>query len=63
MMGTWFLASFFGNYAAGFLGGYWEQIPKEIFFFMIAVIGLVAGLMILMIQKPLKRAVGPRHTM
>jgi len=56
MMGTWFLASFFGNYGAGFLGGYWEVIPKDIFFLMIAVIGLAAGLAILLIQRPLKEA-------
>jgi POT family proton-dependent oligopeptide transporter len=58
MMGTWFLASFFGNYAAGFIGGYWEKIPKEAFFLMIAAIGLAAGLAILMIQRPLRKVVG-----
>jgi POT family proton-dependent oligopeptide transporter len=58
MMGTWFLAAFFGDYAAGFIGGYWEKIPKDAFFLMIAAIGLAAGLAILMIQKPLRKVVG-----
>jgi POT family proton-dependent oligopeptide transporter len=56
MMGTWFLASFLGNYGAGFLGRYWKVIPKDLFFLMIAAIGFAAGVAILLIQKPLKRA-------
>lgn len=59
MMGTWFLSSFIGNYAAGFLGRYWEGMSKDIFFLMIAAIGFTAGLAILSILKPLKRAIGP----
>jgi len=59
MMGTWFLSSFVGNYAAGFLGHYWERMPKDVFFLMIAGISLAAGLAILAILKPVKRAVGP----
>lgn len=62
MMGIWFLASFLGNYAAGFLGGYWERIPKEFFFLTIALIGIAAGFAILLIRKPLKRAVATEHT-
>jgi proton-dependent oligopeptide transporter, POT family len=63
MMGIWFLAIFLGNYGAGFLGGYWELIPKEVFFAMMAAIGIAAGLAILAIRKPLKKAVGTEHTM
>jgi len=59
MMGTWFLSSFVGNYAAGFLGHYWERMSKDVFFLMIAGIGFAAGLAILAILKPVKRAVGP----
>jgi proton-dependent oligopeptide transporter, POT family len=63
MMGIWFMAAFFGNYGAGFLGTYWAKMPKEVFFLMIAAIGLAAGVAILMIHKPLKRAVGTEHAM
>jgi POT family proton-dependent oligopeptide transporter len=63
MMGVWFAASFLGNYAAGFLGTYWERMNKDVFFLMIAVIAFAAGLAILMILRPLKRAIGPGHDM
>ncbi|MFH1113162.1 MAG: peptide MFS transporter [Pseudomonadota bacterium] len=58
MMGTWFLAAFLGNYGAGFLGGYWEVIPKDVFFLVIAAIGFAAGVAILLIRRPLKNAMG-----
>lgn len=59
MMGVWFLASFVGNYSAGFLGHYWEIVPKDFFFLMMVIVSAVAGLAILLILKPLKRAIGP----
>jgi POT family proton-dependent oligopeptide transporter len=58
MMGTWFLSSFFGNYAAGFLGRYWNVMSKDLFFLMFASIGLVAGVTIFLLLKPMKRAMG-----
>ncbi len=63
MMGIWLLSSFFGNYAAGFLGSYWEIMPKESFFFAMAIIAAVAGLTIRLIIKPLNRAMGPEYSM
>jgi POT family proton-dependent oligopeptide transporter len=63
MMGTWFLSSFVGNYAAGFLGHYWEVMSKDVFFLMIAVIGFAAGLGILLILNPLKRAIGSKTSL
>jgi len=63
MMGIWFMSSFIGNYAAGFLGEYWETMPKDEFFFVMAVIAFVAGLAILLIIKPLKRAIGSEYGM
>jgi proton-dependent oligopeptide transporter, POT family len=55
MMGIWFSASFIGNYGAGFLGHYWEKMPKDIFFLMIAGVAFGAGVSILLILKPLKQ--------
>lgn len=63
MMGIWFLSSFIGNYAAGFLGHYWEKMPKDAFFLMIAAMAFCAGVAILLILKPLKRAMGPKGSM
>lgn len=58
MMGIWFLSSFVGNYAAGFIGRYWEQMSKDIFFLMVASMGLAAGLAVLLTIKLFKRAAG-----
>jgi proton-dependent oligopeptide transporter, POT family len=56
MMGVWFLSSFVGNYAAGFLGTYWEKMPKDAFFLLVAAVAMAAGLAIRVFRKPLKRA-------
>jgi proton-dependent oligopeptide transporter, POT family len=58
MMGIWFSSAFIGNYAAGFLGHYWEMMPKDTFFLMIAAIAFLAGAATLLILKPLQRAMG-----
>jgi proton-dependent oligopeptide transporter, POT family len=62
MMGVWLLSSFFGNYAAGFLGSYWEVVAKGWFFFGMAIVAFIAGIMIRLIIKPLKRAIGPEYS-
>ncbi|MDA8408676.1 MAG: peptide MFS transporter [Deltaproteobacteria bacterium] len=58
MMGLWFLSFFAGNYAAGFLGEYWDEMNKENFFIMIATIAFTAGLAMIIILKFLKRGMG-----
>ncbi len=58
LMGVWFLSSFFGNYASGFLGSFWEKMSKESFFILLSAISIAAGLAILAIYKPLKKAIG-----
>ena len=42
MMGIWFLSSFFGNYLSGYLGTFWEKMPRERFFLMLSVLGFLA---------------------
>lgn len=61
MMGVWFASSFFGNYMCGFLGTFWEKMPKEAFFTLLAVLACGAGLGIFAILKPLKKAIGHGH--
>ncbi len=56
MMGMWFLSSFAGNYLSGFLGMYWERMPKEAFFMMLSALALTTGLVMFAINKPLRRA-------
>ncbi|HPO12423.1 MAG TPA: peptide MFS transporter [Candidatus Hydrogenedentes bacterium] len=56
LMGMWFLASFLGNYLSGYLGTFWEKMPKESFFILLSALSIGAGLGILLVNKPLKRA-------
>ncbi|HEY4113766.1 MAG TPA: peptide MFS transporter [Rhizomicrobium sp.] len=54
MMGFWFIAVFIGNSFAGFVGSFWDQMPKSTFFLMVAVIPTVAALIIWLFDKPLR---------
>lgn len=56
LMGVWFLASFLGNYLCGYLGTFWEKMPKESFFMLLSVLSIGSGAGILLVIKPLKRA-------
>jgi POT family proton-dependent oligopeptide transporter len=58
MMGVWFLSSFGGNYLSGYLGTYYEKMSKDIFFLMLAILALVAGVALFLFKKPLKNAIG-----
>lgn len=55
MMGIWFLSSFFGNYLSGFLGTFWERMPREAFFLMLTILGVGAGITIRLLGRPLER--------
>ncbi len=57
MMGIWFLSSFFGNYLSGFLGAFWEQMPREAYFLMLTGLGLAGGVAIRLLGRPLERVV------
>ncbi len=56
LMGMWFLSSFFGNYMAGYLGTFWETMPKDGFFFMMVVLSIATGAIMFALVKPLRRA-------
>ena len=58
MMGVWFLSSFFGNYLSGYLGTFWERMPKEHFFLLLFGLSFGAGLAFFALLGPLKRAMG-----
>jgi proton-dependent oligopeptide transporter, POT family len=58
MMGVWFLSSFFGNYLSGYLGTFWEKMPREHFFLLMSGLALAAGVAFFTLLKPLKKAIG-----
>jgi POT family proton-dependent oligopeptide transporter len=60
MMGMWFLSSFFGNYMSGFLGQYYSIMDKELFFTMLAGLGMGTGAIMLLLSVPLKRVIDRR---
>ncbi len=57
MMGVWFLSSFFGNYLSGYLGTFWEKMPRENFFLLMFSLAFAAGLAFFALLKPLKKAI------
>ena len=58
MMGVWFLSNFLGNYLTGYLGTFYEKMPRQAFFSLLAALAVGAGLAIFALSKPLKNAVG-----
>ncbi len=54
MMGMWLSAAFFGNYLAGYLGSFWEKIPKDVFFLTMVGIAFIASACLFLIGKILK---------
>jgi POT family proton-dependent oligopeptide transporter len=58
MMGMWFISSFLGNYLQGFLGTYWNKMPKSTFFFMLTGLSFLAAGSMLAVMVPLKKALG-----
>ncbi len=58
MMGVFLAASFLGNYLSGYLGSFYNTMPKENFFLMLTVIGVAVGFLFLASEKQLKKAMG-----
>jgi POT family proton-dependent oligopeptide transporter len=57
LMGVWFLSNFIGNYLTGLLGTYWEKIPHGTFFMLMSVIGIAAGVAMLVLSRPMNKIV------
>jgi len=58
LMGVWYLANFFGNYLSGYLGTFWEKMPRSQFFLMLTVLGLASAALMFVIGRPLNRILG-----
>jgi POT family proton-dependent oligopeptide transporter len=58
MMGMWFLSSFLGNTLSGYIGVLYTKWSKEMFFGLLTVLGVSAGLAMWAFNRPLKKAIG-----
>ena len=54
MMGLWLATSFAGGFLAGYLGTFWPSMTHTGFFLMLAIISAVAGLVIVLLSRPLR---------
>ena len=57
MMGVWYLANFIGNYMTGYLGTFYERMPKEQFFSLMTTIAVVAGVVLFILGRPIDKIV------
>jgi POT family proton-dependent oligopeptide transporter len=57
MMGVWLLASFFGNYLAGYLGSYYQKLGPENFFAIMIALSLAATALLLLLARGLRHTV------
>jgi POT family proton-dependent oligopeptide transporter len=58
MMGVWFLATSVGNFIAGRVSGFYESMPLPQLFQTVAIVGIVAGIVMLVLSPPIKRMMG-----
>jgi proton-dependent oligopeptide transporter, POT family len=54
IMGMWLGTSFVGNFLSGWLGSFWSSMEKANFFLMIAGVSAFAGIVIFLLDRPLK---------
>ena len=57
MMGVWYLANFIGNYMTGYLGTFYETMPKAQFFQLMTTIAVVAGVVLFFLGRPIDKIV------
>ena len=55
MMGGWFVATAIGNKLTA-IGVYWQVWKHSTFFFTLATMALITGLVLVVLLKPLKKA-------
>ncbi|WNB74774.1 peptide MFS transporter [Methylomonas koyamae] len=58
LMGIWFLSSFFGNLLSGYIGSFYQTMPRPAFFLLLAGLGIGTGLAILAVKPLLRKALG-----
>jgi POT family proton-dependent oligopeptide transporter len=58
IMGVWMMSWAAGQLFCGYLGSFYEKMPKDRFFGMIAALCIATGFVMWALVKPLKRAIG-----
>ncbi|MEQ1575193.1 MAG: peptide MFS transporter [Vicinamibacterales bacterium] len=58
VMGVWFLAASVGNYIGGRLAAFYESMPLPTLFGMVAAFGVGAGIVLLLLARPITRLEG-----
>ena len=54
LMGMWFMSSFFGNFLSGYIGSFYEKMPKQNFFLVLCLLASLTGLAIFCTKPILK---------
>jgi proton-dependent oligopeptide transporter, POT family len=54
MMGIWLSTNFVAGFLTGYLGTFWSSLAKTDFFLMLALISATAGVMIALLNRPLR---------
>jgi POT family proton-dependent oligopeptide transporter len=55
VMGIWFLGASVGNYIAGQLAGFYEEMPLTELFGAVSVLPIAAGIILLLLSKKFTR--------
>jgi POT family proton-dependent oligopeptide transporter len=58
LMGMWFLSSFIGNYLSGYIGTFYDKMPKDMFFLILCAIGVFIGIVFYAAEGRMKKALG-----
>jgi proton-dependent oligopeptide transporter, POT family len=58
VMGVWFLGSSVGNYIGGRLASFYESMPLHTLFGVVAAFGVGAGLILLLLSRPVTKLEG-----
>jgi POT family proton-dependent oligopeptide transporter len=58
VMGVWFLALSVGNYLGGTIAGFYEALPLPTLFGAVAAFGIMAGIVMFLIARPITRLEG-----
>ena len=62
LMGGWFVSLSLGGYAAGMLGGYWNDLPHSRFFLLVVGVLGLAALLLIVVMPHIKSVIAARRT-